>query len=122
MTDTRTSNLPAEFSDLEAYFPEWCPSTERERATKRVSTDIAGLHVFHAGVSPRLEAIILYLNGFPNDPSALPPQVRHLFWLAQMVMEASVPIDLEWRTSDIEDVFPLERMTFIAGSTGPQVR
>lgn len=123
MTDSaRTANLPAEFSDLETFFPEWAPMTERARAAKRVSTDISVLRAFHEQVSPRIEAMILYLNGFPNDPQALPREAKHLYWLAQMVMEASVPIDLEWNGSDIEDVFPLERMTFVAGATGAPSR
>jgi len=123
MTEPTTpSNLPEAFADLEAYFPEWCPSTERARAGKRVSTDIAVLREFHARLAPRLEDIIRYLNTFPNDPQALPAQAQHLYWLAQMVMEASVPVDLQWNSSDIEDVFPLERMTFIAGATEGSAR
>jgi hypothetical protein len=119
---TPTSNLPPEFSDLEGYFPEWCTPAERARAAKRVSTDIEVLRAFNAHLAPRMEAIIHYLNGFPNDPLALPPQAQRLYWLAQMVMEASVPIDLQWNSSDIEDVFPLERMTFTAGAPGRLAR
>jgi hypothetical protein len=104
--------LPPEFSDLVPYVSEWSLDTEQARAGKRVSTDIAKLRQFHEAVSPRMEAIILYLNTFPNDPGALPANVKRLFDLARMVMEASAPIDLGWNSSDIEDTFPMERIGF----------
>jgi hypothetical protein len=104
--------LPAEFSDLTPYVSEWSLEPERARAVKRVSTDIDKLREFHEAVSPRMEAIILYLNTFPNDPDALPADAKRLFNLARMVMEASAPIDLGWSSSDIEDVFPMERIGF----------
>ena len=104
--------LPAELSDLVPYVNEWSLDTERARAVKRVSTDIAKLRQFHEAVSPRMEAIILHLNTLPNDPDALPADVKRLFNLARMVMEASAPIDLGWSSSDIEDVFPMERIGF----------
>ena len=82
------------------------------RDRKRVSTPIAVLREFHAATLPRLEAMIQYFNTLPNDPEALAPPDARLYGLAQMVMEASAPIDLEWNTPDIEDVFPLSRMKF----------
>ena len=48
------------------------------------------------------------------DPGALASRDKCLFALAQMVMEASAPMDLQWDTSDIEDVFPMERMKFLS--------
>lgn len=104
--------LPTEFADLVPYVAEWSLETERERAVKRVSTDIDKLRRFHDAVAPRMEAIILHLNTFPNDPATLPDPVKRLFNLARMVMEASAPIDLGWSTPDIEDVFPIERIGF----------
>lgn len=115
MTDT-PSQLPNGFADLEAFCPEWCPTTERDRAFKRATTPMEVLRTFHAETSPRLEAVIDYLNGFPNDPAVLPPDAKRLFQLAQMVMEAAVPIDLQWEISETEDVFPLERLTFTPGA------
>jgi hypothetical protein len=112
------TNMPLEFADLERYYPQWCPPTERGRAEKRVSTDLVALREFQSELAPRMETIIQFLNTQPNDPDALSREVKHLYWLAQMVMEASVPIDLQWKTSDIEDVFPLERMTFVSGVIG----
>jgi hypothetical protein len=104
--------LPAEFADLAPYAADWSLAAERDRATRRVSTDIDTLRAFQEAVSPRMEAIILYLNTFPNEPDALPAPVKRLFDLARMAMEASAPIDLGWSTPDIEDVFPMERIGF----------
>lgn len=104
--------LPEPFADLAPWAQDWSIRTEKARAEKRLSTPIARLREFHAATLPRLEAIIQYLNTLPNDPQALAPADQRLFGLAQMVMEASPPIDLGWDSSDIEDVFPLTRMKF----------
>ena len=104
--------LPATFADLVPYVAEWSLEMERDRAVKRVSTDIDELRRFHDALSPRMEAIIEYLNTFPNDPEALPGPAKRLFNLARMAMEASAPIDLGWSTPDIEDVFPMDRIGF----------
>jgi hypothetical protein len=104
--------LPAAFSDLAPYVSEWVLPSEKERAIKRVSTDIKKLREFQQAILPRLESMIEFFNTFPNDPKALPPDALRLYRLAQMVMEASAPIDLEWESADIEDVFPMERMNF----------
>jgi hypothetical protein len=112
------NHFPPSFADLETYYPEWCPPTELARAQKRVGSDIEALRVFQSALVPRMDAMVDYLNTQPNDPKALPEPARHLYWLAQMVMEASVPIDLRWKGSDIEDVYPLERMVFTTGVAG----
>jgi len=101
-----------EFADLESYVDEWSLAAERSRAVKRVSTNIEKLREFHAVVTPRMEAMIHYLNAFPNDPDALPADAKRLFNLARMAMEASAPIDLGWDNPDIEDTFPMDRTVF----------
>ena len=104
--------VPEAFADLAPWVAEWSIGTEKARAEKRVSTPIVALREFHAATLPRLEAMIEYFNTLPNDPQALAPDAKRLYALAQMVMEASAPIDLNWDTPDIEDVFPMHRMTF----------
>jgi hypothetical protein len=104
--------LPAAFADLEPLAAEWCLPTEEAQAVKRATTPLERLKKFHKVAFPRLEAMIQHLNQFPNDPAALPEDVRRLFYLATTVMEVSVPIDLGWPQSDIEDVFPMERFEF----------
>ena len=104
--------LPPAFAEFEPLVAEWSIRTEKARAEKRVGTAIEVLREFHAAVSPRLEEMFQYFNTLPNDPAALAPPDGRLYGLAQMVLEASAPIDLQWDTPDIEDVFPLHRMKF----------
>jgi hypothetical protein len=104
--------LPEAFAELAPWVADWSIRTEKGRAEKRVSTPIAVLREFHAAVSPRLEDMFKYFNTLPNDPDALSPPDGRLYGLAQMALEASAPIDLQWDTPDIEDVFPLHRMKF----------
>ena len=114
MTAPAGGGLPEGFADLEPWAADWALETEEARAGKRVSTPIAKLREFHAATFPRMDAVMVYLNTLPNDPGALASRDKCLFALAQMVMEASAPMDLQWDTSDIEDVFPMERMKFLS--------
>ena len=104
--------LPSAFAELAPWVADWSIRTEKARAEKRVGTPIDALREFHAAVSPRLEEMFQYFNTLPNDPEALSPPDARLYGLAQMVLEASAPIDLQWNTPDIEDVFALHRMKF----------
>ena len=79
-------------------------------------SNVPELKKFQHETIGHIEKIIEYLNTFPNNPDLLPSDARRLYSLAQMIMEASVPIDLNWKTSDIEDVFPMERMKFYSPS------
>jgi hypothetical protein len=105
--------LPDDFVDLAPLVDEWSLGSEEERCNKRLTTDMAKLKVFYNVGFPRIEAIIAYLNQFPNDPAKLPDDARRLFHLALMIMEAAAPIDLEWPTGDITDTFPIERFDFM---------
>jgi hypothetical protein len=105
--------LPAAFSELAPLVPEWALATERERAVKRVETEIGRLKAFHDAVYPRIHDIIRYFNALPNDPEALAPDAKRLYHLAEMFMEAAAPIDLEWPSGDIEDTFPMARFEFV---------
>lgn len=108
--------LPAQFAHLAPLVAEWAQPNERARAIKRVSTPIPVLAGFQKTMLPELEAIIAHLDTFPNDPRALPADSLRLYRLAQMTMEASAPLDLEWAEPDIDDVFPMERMNFLSPS------
>ena len=105
--------LPAKFSELAPLVAEWALATERERAVKRVETEIGRLKAFHDAVYPCIHDIIRYFNGLPNDPEALAPDAKRLYHLAEMFMEAAAPIDLEWPSGDIEDTFPMARFEFV---------
>jgi hypothetical protein len=107
------SSLPAEFADLQPLVAEWALATERERAVKRIETDIDLLIAFHDAVLPRIHDIIRYFNQLPNDPDALAPPQKTLYHLAEMFMEAAAPVDLGWSSGDIEDTFPMSRFEFV---------
>lgn len=106
--------LPDEFSDLAPLVAEWAFATEKERALKRIYTDIGVLRAFHGKMRPRIEAIVDFLNKQENDPDRLPADAKNLYQLALTFMEVSAPIDLEWDSGDIEDTFPMDRFEFLA--------
>lgn len=55
--------LPADFADLEPLAAaDWCLATETERQKKRHESRPEILRDFYQRVSPRLEAVIEYLN------------------------------------------------------------
>ena len=105
--------LPDAFADLSPLVDEWCFAAERDRAVRRVDSDIEKLRSFCGTVRPRIDAMVEYLNGLPNDVDALLPPDRRLYHLAQMFMEASAPVDLYLPSGDIEDTFPMERYKFL---------
>jgi len=111
------ASLPTGFATLEPYVHQWCQESEQDRARTRVSTPMPVLREFHAELMPHLEDMIRYLNGFPNDVEALPPDARRLYQLALMVMEVSAPVDLQWDSPDLEEAFPFHRIKFLPPSS-----
>ena len=110
MTDVA---LPKPFADL-APFADWILPTERERHRKRVTSDLATTRRFYDAVLPRMEAIVTYLNGRRWED--LDAADRNLFLLACAFMEVTHPIELGWKSTDIEDAFPYERLEFLSVS------
>ena len=67
--------LPAEFADLEDLAADgWCLATETERNHKRHASSAEVLRDFYNRVSPRLEAVIEYLNERPLEALEEPDQ------------------------------------------------
>ncbi len=83
--------LPAEFADLEPYL-DWALATERERTAKRLSSSMDDIKAFYETMSPRLEAVAAYLNGFPLD--ALPPEAERLLHLSLSLMEVANAVEM----------------------------
>jgi hypothetical protein len=109
--------LPAEFGDLACYASEWSLLSEQARHRKRNATDLNVVTSFYRTVIPRMDAIIEFLDRFPpGDLDSLPTEVRNLYALALAVMEVSHPVDMGWRSSDIEDSFPAYRFQFLEPS------
>ncbi len=104
------ATLPPAYADLARFTPEWMLGNEKARYDKLLATSMADLRAFYDAMLPRMEEIILFLNRYPLD--AMPEDAQHLFDLAMTFMETAHPIDLRWKTTDIEDKFPAERFEF----------
>jgi hypothetical protein len=105
--------LPDKFASLAKWCPEWCLDTEKARHFKRVYSDLDTVKEFYGAVQPHLDEIIAYLNTLNTiQPKELGPQDRNLYYLAATCIEMSHPIDMKWRTTDIDDKFPSERLIF----------
>jgi hypothetical protein len=105
--------LPPSFADL-AAFASFILPVERDRHRKRVTSDLATVRTFYDATFPRMEAIITYLNARRWED--MTPADRNLFVLACAFMEVSHPIELGWKTTDIEDAFPYQRLEFLSVS------
>lgn len=111
---TPEMTLPGQFSALASFVPIWALKTEETRHRNLLAQSIDSLRAFYDAMLPRMDEITLYLNAFPLD--AMPPDAQTLFDLAMTFMESAHPIDLRWRTTDIEDKFPSERFQFLSPS------
>ena len=114
MTD---HSLPAAFADLERFVAEWALSTERQRQHHRVEADLDTTRQFYEAILPRMGAVFEYFDRIPHaDVAKLPPEDRRLYQLACAFYEASHPIEMRWRRTDIDDAFPLDRLRFLPPS------
>jgi hypothetical protein len=104
-----THRLPAQYSELEPFVTEWALETEADRLKKLVKTSIGHLRVFYDAIYPRSAEIRDYLSEKKLD--ALTAEERTLFLLLMTFVEVAHPIELNWKNTDIDDTFPLERMT-----------
>jgi hypothetical protein len=105
--------FPDAFADL-APFADWILPVERDRHRKRVTSDLATVRRFYDAVFPRMEAILAYLNA--RRWESLEGVDRNLFVLACAFMEVTHPIELGWKSTDIEDAFPYQRLEFLSVS------
>jgi hypothetical protein len=110
------TTLPPQFGGLEKFVTVWALKNEQARHENLLAQSIADLRGFYDAILPRMDEISVYLNQFPLD--AMPPDAQVLYDLAMTFMESAHPIDLRWRTTDIEDKFPAERFVFLPPSCG----
>ena len=108
-------SLPPQFAELDRFVSVWALKNEQARHENLLAQGIADLREFYDAILPRMEEVTLYLNKFALD--SMPADAQVLFDLAMTFMESAHPIDLRWRTTDIEDKFPSERFAFLAPST-----
>jgi hypothetical protein len=102
--------LPREFADLERFAGEWALATEKERYFKLLATDMPALREFFDAMLPRAEAVAAYLSGFPL--SGMPEDAQRLYDLLLTFVESAHPIELNWKTTNIEFTVPAERLQF----------
>ncbi|HZU78500.1 MAG TPA: hypothetical protein VE991_01180 [Acidimicrobiales bacterium] len=93
------SVLPAEFADLEP-FADWSLRTEAERYAKRLSSTMDELQTFYDAASPRLEAILEYLDAL--ELRGLPDEATRLLWLSYSLVNVSFPVEV-WRQPRVPD-------------------
>ncbi len=105
-----TPKLPPEFSDLERFAGEWALATEKERYFKLLATDLSELRVFFDAMLPRAPAIVAYLTNLPGG--AMPENARTLYDLVLTFVETAHPIELNWKTTNIEFTVAAERLEF----------
>lgn len=91
--------LPEAFRDLEP-FGDWALPLERSRKAKRIASTMAQIQEFHAAMSARLEAIILYLNEFPYHD--MPADARRLCDMSLSLVEVSNLVEL-YKGPDVMD-------------------
>jgi hypothetical protein len=104
-----TRKLPARYRDLEPFVADWALETEGERLKKLVATSIDDLRVFYDAVYPRSAEIRDDLSERKLD--ALTAEEKTLFFLLTTFIEVAHPIELNWKETDIDDAFPLDRMS-----------
>jgi hypothetical protein len=108
--------LPPQFADLEGLVA-WGLPTEQARQAKRVGAELEAVRVFYEAMLPRMPAVFDYLDLIPHgDVERLAEPERRLYRLAAAFIEASHPIEMKWRRTDIDDAFPLDRLKFLPPS------
>jgi hypothetical protein len=112
--------LPAQYCELEPFVADWALETEAERLKKLVAASIDDLRAFYDAIYGRAAEIRDYLSERTLD--ALTAEEKTLFFLLMTFIEVAHPIELNWKETDIDEAFPLERMTIahfpIVGPTG----
>jgi hypothetical protein len=109
--------LPLEFADLEGL-GAWCLPTEKQRQARRIESEVETVRGFYEAMLPRMPAVFDYFEVIPHgDLDRLAPEQRRLYQLATSFYEASHPIEMNWLRTDIDDAFPLERLSFLPPSS-----
>jgi hypothetical protein len=102
--------LPAEFADLEKWVAEWALPTEKARYFWLLGRTVDQLRPFYDAMLPRSPQIIAYLSKQPAGGMTGPAQV--LYDLMLTFVETAHPIELKWKTTDIETPVDPARLQF----------
>jgi hypothetical protein len=93
-------SLPAGFEDLAQFVGTWALPTERERMLARVHGDMAAISDFYKTLSPRIAAVLAYLEAYPPRLEALPAPEQRLAMVALSFMECSRIFEM-WGQQDV---------------------
>jgi hypothetical protein len=113
MSNREDPVLPRGFEALAPWAASWALPTEQARYAHRLATPIGQVRAFHAAILPRMDDVMQCLAAYPaDDTAALAAPVRRLFHLALAYFEASTPVELNWRSSDLDAAFPASRIVY----------
>lgn len=102
--------LPKEFSDLQPFVAQWGLATEKERYFRLLDTAVEDVRPFFDAMLPRSAAILEYLSRF--ERGKLPADAQLLYDLMLTFVETAHPIELKWKTTNIEDTAEPGRLHF----------
>jgi hypothetical protein len=105
-----SAKLPPEFADLEQWVAAWALPTEKARYFKLLERTVEELRPFYDAMLPRSPQIIAYLSKQPAGAMTGPAQV--LYDLMLTFVETAHPIELKWKTTDIETPVDPARLQF----------
>jgi hypothetical protein len=87
--------LPEEFSQLEAFVPDWAIEDGHERYVKRVNSSMEEIQAFYDAVFPLAEEAVAYVDKFDyGEP--LPEDVENLRNLLYSLITVSLAVEL-WK-------------------------
>jgi hypothetical protein len=93
--------LPPAFAGLEPFAAAgWCLATERERYTKRLSSQMPELQELYDAAFPRFQEMVDHLDQFPLDD--LPDAERNLLYLVYSLIQVSLAVDM-WGQPNVID-------------------
>jgi hypothetical protein len=103
-------SLPQQFSELERFIDQWALPTQSERESRRRNTTPQEREDFYQAVTPRLEAIIAWLDRFPLD--AMPEEAQPLLYLILSLAEIAPTVELYRGNATVP--YSFEETRFIA--------
>ena len=95
--------LPAPFRDLEP-FSAWALAAEGDRQSRRLGSTIEELRAFYDAITPRIEAIVGYLNQFALDE--MPTPARNLLRMALSWTEVASAVEIYKQPTVINGLDP----------------
>jgi hypothetical protein len=85
--------LPAEFSELEHWVPQWGIEDGHQRYVKRVNSSMDEIRAFYDEVFPKAEEAVAYIDKF-DYAEPLPEDVANLRNLLYSLITVSLAVEL----------------------------